>query len=266
MFDSHCHLHDHRVLGDVVKDLDDARAAGVRRLLLAGVDAAGWAEQDRLVAAHAELYSSYGLHPQVVAALDDNAVADELALLERRLAGRTAAERVVALGEIGLDGIGDRRASLARQADAFAAQLALAKRFALPVCLHILRAHGEALALLRRVGLPDAGGVVHSYSGSPELVREYTALGLHLSYSGSVTWESAHGGNRAAKAAAITPAERLLVETDAPDQTPERLRPQRNRPAFLIAIVERVAQIRGEAPQQIAELTSANACRLFGVS
>lgn len=262
MFDSHCHLHDPRVT-DVVKLLDEARAVGVRRLLLAGVEASGWAAQAQLVAQHQELYSSYGLHPQLVPTLDDAGVARELTALETRLASRTPDERVVALGEIGLDLVGDeRRAALPRQQEVFAAQLALAKRFALPVCLHVLRAHGEALALLRRVGLPAEGGVVHSYSGSPELVREYVELGLHVSFAGSVTW---HNARRAVESVAATPEARLLVETDAPDQTPEPHRPGPNAPAFLVAIIDRVAQIRREAPAATARLTDENACRLFGI-
>lgn len=262
MFDSHCHLHDRRV-EDVVKLLDEARAAGLRRLLLAGVDEAGWQDQAALVAAHPELWSSYGLHPQLVQLLDDAAVAAQLDALDRRLAARAPAERVVAVGEIGLDLVDERRASLDRQIEVFAAQLGLAQRHRLPVCLHILRAHGEALRVLRQIGLPAEGGVVHSYSGSPELVRDYVELGLHLSFAGSVTW---HGASRAQRAVKATPAERLLVETDTPDQTPGPHRPGPNRPAFLVAILKVVAQIRGEELQVVARLTDDNACRLFGIT
>ena len=264
MFDSHCHLHDPRV-ADPVKLLDEAYTAGVARLLLAGVEAVGWTAQAQLVSGSSQfpaLYSSYGLHPQIVAALDDAAIAAQLALLEQRLAARNSLERVVALGEIGLDLVDDRRASLDRQIEAFSAQLCLAKQFELPVCLHILRAHGEALKVLRSVGLPTQGGVVHSYSGSPELVPEYLELGLHLSFAGAVTWPNAR---RAVQSCKATPTERLLVETDSPDQTPEPHRPTQNRPAFLIAIIEQVAQIRGQAPAAIAQVTDENACRLFGI-
>lgn len=254
MFDSHAHLQDARI-ADPAAVWERARANGVRRVLLAGVDASDWERQ----AALAELpgvSESVGIHPQVVASLDERARGAQLEALKRALDGRTA----VALGEIGMDGMGERRASYGAQAELFAEQLRLAKAHDLPVILHVLRAHEEALKVLADIGVPPAGGVVHSYSGSAELVPRYLEHGLHLSFSGSVTW---HEGGRAARAVKACPADRLLVETDAPDQTPRAHRPSANEPAFLGEVVAAVAEIRAEPATEIARLTYTNACRLF---
>jgi TatD DNase family protein len=260
VFDTHCHLQDERLRDDLPSLLAAARAAGVARMLLAGVEPRGWDVDDALAAAHDGLYVSYGIHPQLVAERDDAACDAMLDALDRKLAAH--APRVVCVGEIGLDGVGERRASRARQERLFHAQLELADKHALPVALHVLRMHPEALMLLGQHKLPN-GGVLHSCSAPPELVGEYLALGLHVSFSGSLTW---HGGdNRARRAAAAVPRERLVVETDAPDQTPEPQRPGRNEPAFLVAIVAAVAHLWGVSPAEAGRVTDENARRLFGI-
>jgi TatD DNase family protein len=256
VYDSHCHLHDERLLAEAPEVVARARAAGVTRMLLAGVEPDGWAIEDRLCAAHpALLRASYGIHPQVVAAVDDAACDRMLAALAAALAARRP--YVVAVGEIGLDGVGERAepAALARQERLFVAQLALARELGLPVALHVLKQHPRALELLAP-GAPWRG-VLHSCSASAELAKAYAALGLHVSFSGSLTW---HGGsNKAARALAALPRERVLVETDAPDQTPEQQRPGRNEPAFLVAIVAAVAQIWGVEFAEAARVTDDNA-------
>nr|AYC79487.1 putative deoxyribonuclease YcfH [uncultured bacterium] len=259
MFDSHCHIHEPRFQGAEAA-IARARAAGVRGFLLAGVGPELWPVEERLAAAHPDVVVSLGIHPQLVAELDD----EECDGAVRRLAERLASARppVVAVGEIGLDAHDGRKGTLDRQERIFRAQLALARDGDLPVSLHVLRAHGRALAILRRDGVPRAGGVVHSYSGGAELVRDYLAIGLDLSFAGPVANPAAH---RIRAAALAVPRERLLVETDAPDQTPLGRQPAPNEPAFLVAIVEALARLRGEGEEQIAEATDANARRLFRI-
>ena len=255
MFDTHCHLQE---LDDADDAIARAHAAGVTRMLLAGVAPAAWERDDALAARHDALSLSYGLHPQAVATLDDAACDEIVRALDERLVRRNP--RVVAVGEIGLDGVGERRTSIDRQERIFRAQLALARRHALPVALHVLREHPRALAILRDEPLPS-GGVLHSCSASPELAREYVALGFYVSFSGSITW---HGGdNKAARAAAVVPRDRVVVETDAPDQTPEPRRPGRNEPAFLVAIVQAIAHLWGVEFAEAARVTDENAHRLF---
>jgi TatD DNase family protein len=255
LFDSHCHLHDARV-ADVDGVIARARAAGVRGFLLAGVDPDGWRHEDALRRAHGDVLVAYGVHPQRIDEAGDEEADRLVAALEGALA-----DRPHAIGEIGLDGLGDRARSLERQARAFRAQLSVARAQDLPVVLHVLRAHGRALELLRGDGLPGRGGVVHSYSGSADQVAEYVALGLHVSFAGPVGNPNARKLRAAARA---VPRERLLVETDAPFQTPPARRPAACEPAFLVENVAALAQIRGERPEDVAAYTEENARRLFG--
>jgi TatD DNase family protein len=260
MFDSHCHLHDSRV-DEVAAQIARAKACGVRHMLLAGVDPDGWRMEDELARAHPELVVSYGVHPQAVASLTEAQATEAVAFLERELIAPTMTAPV-AIGEIGLDGLDQHRASLALQERIFLAQIALAKMHALPVVLHVLRMHGRALELLEAAAPLPRAGVLHSSSAPAELVPRYLALGLSLSFAGAVTSPSAR---RVRAALLAVPRERLLVETDAPDQTPFSRRPQRNEPAFLVEIIAAIAQIRGESPSEVARYTFDNACRLFGV-
>lgn len=266
VFDSHAHLQDARVT-DPASVWTRAREAGVRRVLLAGVDADDWERQAAL--AHLPgVYQSVGIHPQVAAIIGDRERASQLERLERALEQRSrsrasaGASAIVAIGEIGMDGVGDRRSAYGAQAELFEAQLRLAKAHDMPIILHILRAHEEALKILETVGVPSAGGVVHSYSGSPELVPRYLEHGLDLSFSGSITW---HEGGRAARAVKACPIDRLLVETDAPDQTPLDHRPEANEPMFLSSVVRSIASIIGTSESEIAETTYRNASRVFRI-
>jgi len=257
VFDSHCHLQDPRLDADAA--IARARAVGVRGFLLAGVAPDEWAVEERIALAHADVVVSYGVHPQLVAEVDDAEAERMVEALGRALDGG-ARVRPAAVGEIGLDGVGERRGSLARQERAFRAQLRLARAHDLPVALHVLRAHGRALAVLREEGLPRRGGVLHSYSGPAEMVRDYAALGLRFSFAGAVTRRDARKTHAAARA---VPEPLLLVETDAPFQPPEPRRGALSEPAFLVAIVEALAQIRGESAARIARLTDENARALL---
>jgi len=257
VFDSHCHLHANAA--GAAQVIARAREAGVRGFMLAGVEPDGWLIEAELARAHEGVLVSYGVHPQLIAELDDAACDRLVDQLRATLAAPPHPPS--AIGEIGLDGERARRASFARQERVFRAQLALARASGLPVILHVLDAHARALAVLRDVA-PLPGGVVHSYSGSAELVREYVALGFHVSFAGPVTSERAKKTRRAAEA---VPRERLLVETDAPFQTPAAHRPLENEPAFLVAIVRALAQIRAEPFDELAAYTATNAQRLFGV-
>jgi TatD DNase family protein len=202
---------------------------------------------------------SFGIHPQIVAGATLEQCSAAFEELNAVVGGKP--ERLVAIGEIGLDAATpERKRTRPLQEDLFRQQLALARAHELPVVLHILRAHGPALALLRRDGLPQAGGVVHSYSGPLELVRDYTALGLYISFATSILGDRAR---RQHGAAAVVPRDRLLVETDAPFQAPPDVHPEANRPAVLPRVVDRVAKLRGEHSQDVAAYTALNARRLF---
>jgi TatD DNase family protein len=251
MFDAHNHL-------DRCEDpLGEAQAAarcGVDGMLVAGVDPPGWEAQARLSGIPGVLLA-YGLHPWAVAAMDEAAVEEGLEALARRLDRGP----VAALGELGLDrSRAVDPASLDRQERAFRAQLRLARARDLPVVLHIVRAHGRALSILRQEGLPARGGMVHSTSTPPEELPRWLELGLCCSFSGSVTRHP-----RAREAAARVPLDRLLAETDAPDQPPLGVEAP-NRVRTLGLVVQALAELHAVSFEEMAMRTAENARRVLG--
>jgi TatD DNase family protein len=261
MLDAHCHLDAAAFDADREAALERARVAGVRAVVVAGVDPAGWRRQSALARAHADVHVTYGVHPWTAAAADDDAVDGLLAALADALSSPQL-QPPVALGEMGLDRSSHApKDSAPRQEAVFRAQLAIARERDLPVVLHIVRAHGRALEILAADGLPRAAGHVHAYSGSADLVARYVALGLSLSFSAAV----ARPDSVCARAARLVPAERLLVETDAPDQPSPARAGTRNEPAYLAEVVRALALARDAAPDAIAALTERNARALFGL-
>ena len=261
MIDSHCHLDLAAFDGDRAAVLARAVAAGVRGVLVPAVRPSTWA---RLVALADEagrgagpaFAIALGVHPQVVPELTDDERAITRDLTAALSAFRTSA--MVAIGECGLDGgTGDH----AEQERIFRAHLGAARELGLPLVIHVLRAHDVAPRILREERVGEAGGVLHSYSGSPDLVPIYRDLGLCFSFAGPVSWD---GARRPVAACRAVPADRLLAETDAPDQAPAPHRGGRSEPAMVAAVIAAMARVRGEPVATVAATTTANALRLFG--
>lgn len=255
MIDSHCHLDKPEFDADRDGVLARARAAGVSDVVVPAVGPDAWDGLLRWAARAPGVHVALGIHPQLLPELDPAGDGARLAALEAALARGGA----VAIGECGLDGPSVARgAPMDRQVAVLRGHLALARRFGLPVILHALRAHEPLLALLAEEPLPD-GGVLHSFSGSAEQVPAYARHGLHFAFAGPVTYERARKPLAAARA---VPRDRLLVETDAPDQTP---RPHRGRcePAYVVEVAAAVAGAIGATVAEVDALTTANARRLF---
>lgn len=255
--DAHCHLDFEAFDSDRAEVIERARAAGITDFVVAATEPATW-ERIRTVAdAHAGLHASVGIHPAWLARLTAQSVEDGLA----RLAAAAKRFRVVAIGETGLDGnVAKAGVSFERQTDVMTRHMDVADSMSLPVIFHILRAHEQALRVLEARGPLRFGGVVHSYSGAPEFVARYAALNLHISFAGGVTRPTA---SRTLDALRLVPDERLLIETDAPDQTPSGATEERNTPAELLRIADVVARARGIDVETLAALTSKNARSLF---
>lgn len=256
MIDTHCHLDAPAFDADREAVLVRARAAGVTDLVVPAVDPGGWARLVAFGASHPGVHVALGIHPQALPGMAPAADDRHLADLESLLARGGA----VAVGECGLDGpsVGEG-APLDRQRAVLRGHLAIARKLGLPVLLHSLRAHEAMLEELTRDGVP-AGGVLHSFSGSAEQVPPFAALGLHFSFAGPVTYE---GARKPVAAARAVGADRLLLETDAPDQSPHPHRGGRNEPAHLAFVLGAVALAVGTSPGEIDRLTSGNARRLL---
>ncbi|HEX2732594.1 MAG TPA: TatD family hydrolase [Polyangiaceae bacterium] len=261
-FDTHCHLDFAQFDADRAALWADARSLGLRSVFIPGVSPAQW---QRLASIQSDIEGAcvgVGLHPHFLSELD----ASERASSIRQMSGLVTTLGAVAVGECGLDGRLPKRGgpSVDEQERALLPQLELAVHLKLPVVLHVVDAHGRVLELLERLGPLPAGGVLHAYSGSAELVPRYCALGLYFGFGGAVTHERAA---KARRALACVPKERLLLETDAPDQAPAGWTSQsgvrRNEPAALLAIAAVIAQILGISEDELAQRTTANAERLF---
>jgi TatD DNase family protein len=255
MIDTHCHLDGPAFEGDRDAVLARARAAGVTDVVVPAVGPDGWATLAAFAAARPGVHFGLGIHPQLLPELDPRGDDRLLAELDAALARGGA----VCVGECGLDGgTAQGGAPMERQLAVLRGHLRLARKYALPVSLHHLRALDPLLALLREEPLP-AGGVLHSFSGSPEQVAPLAVLGLHFSFAGPVTYERAR---RPLAAARAVPPDRLLLETDAPDQTPRPHR-GRNEPALLPVIAGALGTALGASLDALDRQTSANARALF---
>lgn len=261
-FDAHCHLDAPAFDEDRDAVWRRAESVGVRGALIPAVDPAGWARACNL-AQHGSRWVALGIHPHCVPTLSREAVRAGLDALER-----TAREHrgcVVAIGECGLDGAVDlERAPWDFQREVLLAHIEVARALDLPLALHVFHAHDVALQLLRAVRLPSRPGMIHSYSGDATLVERYLELGFYLSFAGSITRPTAKRPVRALRA---VPDDRLLVETDAPDQTPSGVAADawRCEPMHLTVTARRAAELRETTPERLAAITTRNAEALFGV-
>ncbi|MEL1264180.1 TatD family hydrolase [Pseudoxanthomonas putridarboris] len=251
LVDSHCHLDAPELDHDRDAVIARARAAGVGRQIVPAVDAAGWAKLRDVCAVDDGLFPAYGLHPMYLSShrpphLDE-------------LRDWIVRERPVAVGECGLDYFVEGL-DAEQQQFYFDGQLRLAREFDLPVIVHARRAVDAVIASFKRIG--GLRGVVHSFSGSAEQARQLWQLGFMIGLGGPVTYERA---NRLRGLVATMPLDCLLLETDAPDQPDSGIRGQRNEPARLAVVRDAIAGLRGEPPEAIAQATTRNAERLFGL-
>lgn len=250
MVDTHAHLDFPDYDGDRAAVLARAWAAGLSAIVTVATDAAAARRALALAEEEPRVHVAVGLHPHEAARLEQ-----EWPELERL----AAHPRVVAVGETGLDyhrPEADREA----QREAFRRHLRLARRLGLPVIVHARDAHDEALSLLAAEGEGRLPGVMHCFTADLRTAAAALELGLHISFSGIVTFRNAH---QVRAAAAAVPGERLLAETDCPFLSPHPHRGERNEPARVALVVAELARLRGESPEQVARQTAANAFRLF---
>ena len=252
LFDTHCHL-DLEVFGDANQDvLERARAAGVRMFIVPGVVQAGWAGLVDLCSRESGLYPAPGLHPMYLRYHKPYHF-EQLEELVR-------STRVIGLGEIGLD-YHIKGLDKQNQQKLFEQQLDLAQREQLPVCLHVRKAHDQVLATMRRRGFKQ-GGIVHAFNGSYQQAEQYIKLGFGIGVGGTVTYARAR---KIRRVAAVLPIEFLVLETDAPDIPPASHHGEVNLPEYLPEIVAALAELRNVTVDSVADNTTANAKRIFGL-
>ncbi len=251
LVDSHVHLDLQPFGADRKAVIERAGDAGIRHMVVPAVDLASWPRIRDLCASHPDIHPAYGLHPVYLA----RHLPEYLDRLNAWLSDNPA----VAVGEIGLD-FHQAEHDRDLQRYYFTNQLQLAQEQKLPVIVHARQALEEVSLTLRRTG--GLRGVVHSFSGSEQQARRLWDIGFHLGVGGPVTYERAQ---RLRRIVATMPIEFLLLESDAPDQPDAAHRGQRNEPARITEVLRCIAMLRGESEQHVAEATSCNARRLFGL-
>ncbi len=250
LVDSHCHLDDRQFDADRDEAIARARAAGVETMMAIGT---GEGPPDleaaiRLADRHEFIYATVGVHPHDAIKPSEETFARMESLLRH--------SKVRAVGEIGLDYHYDFSPRPA-QRDIFERQLALAAQAGLPVVIHTREAWEDTLSILRaaarRAGI--RAGIMHCFTGDAAQARQALDLGFHLAFGGVITFPKAEAVREAAR---ITPADRLLLETDCPYLAPVPMRGKRNEPAFVVQTAQRLADVRGVSLEEIAAQTTAN--------
>lgn len=256
LVDSHCHLDRldlARFGGSLDGVLDAATANGVTRLLSVATDLESWPALARLTEPYPSIALSVGVHPS-----EDEGQAPTVA--ELTALGRES--RVVAIGETGLDYYYGRENRL-RQQDWFRIHIATARDLGKPLIVHTRDAREDTLRILTEEGAAEVGGVLHCFTEDWEMAAQALELNFYISFSGIVTFKNAR---QIQDAAQRLPADRLLVETDAPYLAPIPHRGKPNHPAWVRHTAEFIAQLRGESLEQVSTTTTANYFRLFGPS
>ncbi len=253
LIDSHAHLDDRRFDRDRDEIIRSLKEAGVELVINPGADVSSSIKAVALAEKYPNIYAAVGVHPHDAKTMDENTI-DLLRSFTKR-------EKVVAIGEIGLDYHYDN-SPRDIQRKRFKEQLDLAKEVGLPVIIHSRDAAGDTFEILKEAQDGTLEGVLHCYSGSVEMAMEYVKLGFYISLAGPVTFKNARVSREVAKA---VPIDRLLIETDAPYLTPEPYRGKRNEPVYVRYVAGTIAEVRGMTFEELASKTAENTKRLFSI-
>ena len=253
LVDSHAHLDFSDFDTDRETVLQRAEDTGIKLIVNIGFDLDSSQKSIELAGKYPFVYAAIGIHPHDAG----KAPAGYIEKLEQM----AASPKVVAIGEMGLDFFRDR-SPRPIQREVFRQQLRLARKVNLPIVIHDRDAHEEVMQILEEEDLPEAGGVMHCFSGDTGLAKRVLAMGLYISIAGPVTYPK---NNLLREVAAMTPPGRLLIETDAPFLPPNPFRGKRNEPAYVRYTAEKVAALRGKTTDYIGRLCQENLRELIGV-
>ncbi len=253
LVDSHCHLDFEDYGADRAAILDRARAAGIRAMVTigSGRDLRSCDDAVALAQAEPDVWATVAVHPHDASRVDDDVL--------RRIRDLAGGLRVVAIGETGLDYHYDHSPREV-QRYVFARFIALAREVRKPIVVHTRSAPKDTIAILRSEDAREVGGVIHCMSEDAAFAKDALDLDFDISFSGIVTFKKADDLREVARQ---VPADRILVETDAPFLAPIPYRGKRNEPAYILETVRCLAAVRGVSPDSFAEQTAANARKRF---
>ena len=254
--DTHCHLDFNRFDEDRNAVVARAGDAGVTRIVVPALDLDNCNAVLELTEQHDGVFAAVGVHPNSSAEWQPSDI-DRI----RKLAQHP---KVVAIGEIGVDYYWDKSPKAVQHA-AFSAQMELAAELDLPVIIHNREASEDTVALMAASPLAgrERAGVMHSFSAESHIAQRALDLGFYLGFTGPLTFKKADDLREIAK---TVPLDRILIETDAPFLAPHPYRGKRNEPSYVVEVAKRLAELHNLPLERIAEITTANAERLFGLN
>ena len=258
-FDSHAHYYDERFESEINESVDTLIDALLQDSVSYIVNIGTSPMTSRLAIEqakrHENMYTAIGIHPSDTRFLSD--VDSDISEIESLI--RDPESKCVCLGEIGLDYHYDDT-DKEKQMEYFERRMLLAEKLGLPVSIHDREAHGDVMDVIRRH--PDVKGILHSFSGSPEMAEELVRLGYYISFSGTLTFTNA---KKPREVAAVLPKDKVLIETDCPYLTPHPHRGKTNHSGYLSYTNAVLAGIWGVSEEECARITEENARRILGI-
>ena len=253
IFDTHTHLNVENFIGKEDEELALAKEMGVTAHNVVGFDKETIEGALALANKYPEVYATIGWHPTEAGSYTKD--------IEEMIIANLENEKVIALGEIGLDyhWMEDPKEV---QIEVFKRQIQLSKDYNLPFVVHTRDALEDTYQVIKEVGVGPCGGIMHSYSGSLDMAQKFIELGMLISFSGVVTFKKATDIQEASQA---IPLDKMLVETDAPYLAPVPKRGRENHTAYTRYVVDKIAQLRGLTSEEVAAVTTANAKRIFNI-
>ncbi|MFT4415969.1 TatD family hydrolase [Fredinandcohnia humi] len=253
LIDTHAHLNAIQYQEDLDEVIERAQNEGVKTIVVVGFDRETITRAIELAEQYEFIYATVGWHP--VDAID---MTDEDLLWIEELCGHP---KVVALGEMGLDYYWDKSPKDI-QKEVFRKQIALAKKVKLPIIIHNREATSDIVEILKEENASEVGGIMHCFTGSLEVAKQCMDMNFYISFGGPVTFKNA---KKPKEVAAEIPLDRLLIETDCPYLTPHPFRGKRNEPSYVKYVAEQIAELKGISFEEVAQKTSDNAKRFFGI-
>ncbi|WP_304340927.1 TatD family hydrolase [Metaclostridioides mangenotii] len=254
LFDSHAHLNDERFDEDRDELIKSLRENNVDLVVNPGADIETSKSAVELSNKYDFIYAAVGVHPHDVSELDDSAIETLREMVTKN-------NKVVAIGEIGLDYYYDHSPREV-QKEWFKKQILLANELKLPIIIHDRDAHADTFDIIKEYKSNEIGCVLHCYSGSVELAREYIKMGCYISIPGTVTFKNSRKVREVAREITL---DKLFIETDSPYMAPEPHRGKRNDPSLVAFVADKIAQEKGISYEEVCERTKENAKIFFGI-
>ncbi|KPU27497.1 hydrolase TatD [Caloranaerobacter sp. TR13] len=253
LIDSHAHLDDKRFDKDRDKIIKSLKNNDIWVVINPGADLASSIKAVALAQQYENIYAAVGIHPHDAKTMDDDTIEVLKSLLKK--------DKVIAVGEIGLDYHYDF-SPRDIQRKWFREQIKLAKEFNLPIIVHDREAHKDVYDILKEEQDGTLTGVLHCFSGSVEMAKEYIKMGFYISFAGPVTFKNAKTAKEVVKAIDIN---RILIETDSPYLTPHPHRGKRNEPLYVRYVAAMIAELKDITVEEVARITTENTKRLFNI-